>query len=448
MTDKLLARTVSERMFEVQCGIVDNLLSNPAVSVRIIERHLAELSVRWSTLQEKYFICALDGVTDATEISANDDVIKRHSSEIIRLELACDKLISSIKTVDPASPTATSNLIKLERVKFRTFDGDIRKFPKFKSEFETYVQPLCQQNQLPFVLKSYLCDSVRREVEHIDHDIDAMWDRLSEKYGSIQKQIDYIMKDFKSLPACNNLQSTLNMISCVENAEADLKCMDASNELENSLIISYIERSMSDQMLQRWGEKIANDEDRKSSHTKLPKLLDFLRHWRWLIEYNNAEIRESPPDEYFETEASAPVRKSIINHANICSIPTSAPVSADHFTERKCPVTSLDAENSAPIRNCVVNHTFAVPSPASAALHSTRRNCLIHQNAHHPIWQCRVFQAMSLNERKEFIKLNKACTLCLETGHDSSECLKSFRCTVPNCQSRHNVLLHEPHLTA
>ena len=199
------------------------------------------------------------------------------------MEIACDKFISSKKPIDPTS-SATSNLIKLERIKFRTFDGDLRKFPKFKSEFETYVQPLCERNQLPFVLKSYLCDSVRREVEHIDHDIDAMWDRLNEKYGSIQKQIDYIMKDFKKLPACNTLESTLRMISCVENAEADLKCMDASNELENSLIISYIERSMSDEMLFDWGKMIANDEDRKSSHTKLPRLLEFLREWRWMIE--------------------------------------------------------------------------------------------------------------------------------------------------------------------
>ena len=76
-----------------------------------------------------------------------------------------------------------------------------------------------------------------------------------------------------------------NMISVVETAEADLTRMNAADQLDNSLIISYIENSMSKQMLQAWAEKIANDKDRHSSKTKLSKLMDFLRHWRWLVEY-------------------------------------------------------------------------------------------------------------------------------------------------------------------
>ena len=66
------------------------------------------------------------------------------------------------------------------------------------------------------------------------------------------------------------------MINIIETAEADLKCMNAAKELENSLIISYIEKSMSQKMLDAWAEKIANDGDRKYFHTKLPILLDLL----------------------------------------------------------------------------------------------------------------------------------------------------------------------------
>ena len=184
---------------------------------------------------------------------------------------------------------------------------------------------------------------------------------------------------------------------------------------------------------------IANDEDRKSSHTKLPRLLEFLREWRWMIEYSHAEIREAPQVDPLEAKKS--VRESIVSHARICSTTNS------NSTSDVSPASSINTANSAPIHNCYVNHAIAAPSSTTATLHSPRRNCLIHQHAYHPIWQCRVFNAMSLDERKDVIRLSKACTLCLETGHESSECSKTFRCTVTDCRLRHNVLLHEPRVT-
>merc|ERR1712100_368444 len=87
------------------------------------------------------------------------------------------------------------NSLKLERIKFRTFDGDLRKFPKFKFEFNKFVVPMCREEQLPFILKPYLCDSVRQEVENLDYDIDAMWERLDAKYGTTKKLIDCILSD-------------------------------------------------------------------------------------------------------------------------------------------------------------------------------------------------------------------------------------------------------------
>ena len=35
-----------------------------------------------------------------------------------------------------------SSSIRLEKLRFQTFDGDIRKYPKFKVEFQKYIQPL------------------------------------------------------------------------------------------------------------------------------------------------------------------------------------------------------------------------------------------------------------------------------------------------------------------
>ena len=216
MDARLIERSAAERMFTRQCRTAQMLLADSNTSIRIIERHLAELTTRWTVLQEKHDLYVAEFIHDTTESAANDALINSYLSEFLRLEAACDSFMPPTSNTASNIPAATSNSIKLERIKFRIFDGDLRKYPKFKSEFETFVKPLCQQEQLSFMLKSYLCDSVRREIEHLDHDIAAMWTRLDEKYGSLQKQIDHIMKDFKALPVCNNLSSTLSMISMVE----------------------------------------------------------------------------------------------------------------------------------------------------------------------------------------------------------------------------------------
>ena len=396
MNEQLLERSVAERMFARQATFVEKLIATPASSTRTVERNLSSLSLRWTTLQEKHDAYVIELVSDSVELSANDALIENYLHEYARIEAACDEFVLSATPNVPTPAAAPSNnSIKLERVKFRTFDGDVRKFPKFKSEFEMYVQPLCSPCQLPFVLKSYLCDSVRREVENIDHDITAMWKRLSEKYGTVQKQIDMIMYDFKNLPACVDLSSTLRMIHLVETADSDLKCMNASSELENYTIISYIEKSMSKEMLERWAEKVIREKC-DSSETKFQRLMEFLQHWKWLIEYNDADIRKSS-------------------------------------------VTSSDSTDI-----CYAD----TRKPPAVAPYSATRKCLVHQHFGHPIWHCRAFKSMTATERFNLVESNNACTLCLEVGHRSSDCNMRFRCTAPHCQANHNVLLHNHFATS
>ena len=420
MDSNLVGRSVAERMFTRESTILNGLLNKLSTPAPVIQRHLVELSARWITLQEKHDLYVCEFVTDMLEISANDALIDKYSCEFVRLELACHDF-QALHSVDQSaanSPTSACNSIKLERVKFRTFDGDLRKYPKFKSEFELYVQPLCQQNQLPFVLKSYLCDSVRRLVDHIDHDIAAMWNRLDERYGTVQKQVDYILSEFKDLPACSDPSSTLQMISVVELAEADLKCMNASNQLENSLIISYIENSMSKEMLKAWAEIIANDSARYSSETKFPKLMDFLKHWRWLIEYNEAPVRKP------QIAKSQQPQLQLASH--------------------NCTANYADIHVLSPTTSCSVNHADVhVLSPATSCSDVSTRKCLVHPHENHPVWHCRAFNAMTPAERHAIVKSKNACTHCLVVGHSVNDCKKTFRCTVPECRSStHNVLLH------
>ena len=71
--------------------------------------------------------------------------------------------------------------------------------------------------------------------------------------------------------------------------------------------------------------------------------------------------------------------------------------------------------------------------------------CWLHKDCDgdvHPIWRCRLFQSLSVQERRKLTQANKACTSCLQIGHSSDTCSRRFRCQEENCTEYHNHLLH------
>jgi hypothetical protein len=277
-------------MFSRHCRVLESLLAAESTSEPVIERHLNELIIRWNALQEAHDLYAITCLTGDTDYDSSEKFIDTYTVTFIRIESECDKLmLKTPQRCSGASCDTQGNSIKLERIKFRKFDGDVRTYPKFKAEFIKYVAPLCSESQQTFVLKSYLCESVRREVENIDHNIDTMWSRLDEKYGAVHKLIDCILSDIKNLPSCDDSLSALEMIRLVETAHSDLKCIDALNELHNATIISVIEERMSKSMLDEWVKLVAGKE--LSSDAKFCELLPFLHQWKRMIEYQNADIR-------------------------------------------------------------------------------------------------------------------------------------------------------------
>ena len=134
------------------------------------------------------------------------------------------KIAKKVAIVKADKHEPRSNTIQLERMKFSTFDGDIRKYPKFKKEFKTHIRPICNLSQLPFVSKSYLSEKVKVEVENLSETSDAIYKRLDEKYGDKGMVIDSIMADIEHINGCtdNNDEDTLHLINRVEKAHRDL----------------------------------------------------------------------------------------------------------------------------------------------------------------------------------------------------------------------------------
>ena len=296
---------------------------------------------------------------------------------------------TSSKTKDASSS------IKLEKIRFRQFAGDIRQYPKFKAEFIKHIQPLCSPNEVAFVLRSHLSDEIYYDIENLGDNMDIIWARLDRKYGDKCKLVDKIMSELKSISICHDSDnsSILDFIKTIEKADMDLRLMGKEDELHNSTIVGIIEEKLSREIRKEWTKIVTGPNRAEIAENKFPSLLLLLQQFKERIEYDESQIR-SPPSQ--ERPQQRP-----IHHAEI-----------QEAVGQKDP--------------CWIPHR-TIPTT-------------------HPIWKCRVFQSKSPAERVDLARENNACLACLHTGHSNTNCPRNFRCNQDNCNLPHHSLLHEAHI--
>ena len=383
------------------------------IPVSIVVRRLEELSVKWDAVQQFHdeYVLALasENPDDATSQTTDEEWINELEERFSEIEIGALEKIEWGKKPQEVVATRSTNenavhgimsgapqlgAIQLERIKIDKFQGNIRKYPKFKVEFEKYVKPLCQEAQLPFILKAHLSEEVKEEIDDLDDDIATLWKRLDHKYGNQSKQIEMILADISRLPKGDG-KTTLIMINTVEKAHRDLTRMHRASEMENGTIISMIEKRLPDDIRFDWIKLIAEKQDTpeesqdtsENSVGKFNMLLELLKKWRIIIEYDQATIRKTSE------------KKGLTHHVKATEIDGNA------------------------------------------------ETCWIHQESGgHPIWACKVFRTKPVTERIALADQFNACHACLEIkcpgASDPVNCRRKFQCIVLGCKRKHNKLLH------
>ena len=155
-------------------------LARDDVETATIERRFGELQGKFDTLQNAHDVYA-----ELVEEDVNgeldkyiDDITDRFNA----IEIEADKKIAARKKKETAviqTNTSVSNLshmpqsvIKAKRVDLDQFDGDIRKYTRFKENFTKLIAPRygSDNTQLAFALKTYLVPNVSEEVESCGDD--------------------------------------------------------------------------------------------------------------------------------------------------------------------------------------------------------------------------------------------------------------------------------------
>ena len=256
-------RTLAQRRFKRAEKSLSDVLSQTAVDIpkTLLEQRYSELKQNWCELQLVHDEIIVFDLKDAdtVTIETEDKLIENFANVFSNIEIMVHRKLREMTDTDkPANTVVVGNLqqpfIKLERMKFPVFDGNARRYTSWKIDFDRYIKPFSSTEQLPLIIKQYLSDSVRRDVENLSEAAD-IWARLEKKYGSDQKVVDAVMQEIRCLSVKENDDSSiLNFIRTVELANADLKKKSLESEMNNTTTVTLIERCLPKKMLLEWVE--------------------------------------------------------------------------------------------------------------------------------------------------------------------------------------------------
>ena len=127
----------------------------------------------------------------------------------------------------------TIHPLHLEKVKMPSFDGNIRKYPQFKTDFKKHILSVTSETSAPYVLHSCLSGDPLECVKSIDDNLEEMWERLDRKYGDPTKITDVVIntiQNFKSIKEGEN-RKLLEFITVVEDGYRDLQRLGLEAEI-------------------------------------------------------------------------------------------------------------------------------------------------------------------------------------------------------------------------
>ena len=109
--------------------------------------------------------------------------VKFFISKFNSIKIQVGKTIESMYQ-NQSKQSHEKSIFKLHKMKLPDFDGNIRNYPRFISDFKRFVLPNIQStDSASYVLRNCLSGIARESVRNIDDDVDAMLERLDEKFG-------------------------------------------------------------------------------------------------------------------------------------------------------------------------------------------------------------------------------------------------------------------------
>ena len=285
-----------------------------------------------------------------------------------------------------------------------TFDGDIRKYPRFKKDFETQVLQSIPKESAPYALRSCLTKEPLSVVRSVDDNIDEMLKRLDEKYGDPAKIADVVIDSIKRVKAIKegDYKKFIKFVNVVEDAYQDLLRLGLEKEITTTSSVSIIEKILLPDIRKEWAKLVSFDTSEVDKKDKFPSLLKFLLNHKRAMEYDSSNLRSN-------------YTPSVGGTVHLTGNEKTRDIGDHEEHENKQNDDGYNPQGS---------------------------KCLFHPNSDHWTDACTLYLSKSVEERFSMLKEKAACWSCLRVGHRLSECKRKRTCGEEGCKGSHHKTIH------
>ena len=173
-------------------------------------------------------------------------------------------------------------MLKHEKPKLPQFLGDVRKYFIFKANFQHAIESHCSERDTITILRSCLGPEPSKLIEGISTDLKVMWQYLDQNYGDPRIISDTITGDLEKFKPIQGGEDHrfCDLVNLVRRSYNILKEIKRPQDINNSQVISLIERKMTKDDIKVWARHIHV----QKLEPPMENLLKWVRsNWLWAV---------------------------------------------------------------------------------------------------------------------------------------------------------------------
>lgn len=363
-----------------------------------------QLEILLEQLEEKYTNLKIVNkeiliLIDPKEVENEIERSEEYYEQIIAYKHKINKKLKELKSSNAKTETISSssansdvkkeNSIKLPKLSVNKFYGDSSQWLEFFSQFENAIdknENLSKVDKLIY-LKNFLGGSAAKTISGLslkDDNYQAALDLLKNRFGQTNLLINTHLGSLLNIQSVKNSNDIFGLRKLLDSAETEIRNLESLGidpKTYANLLTPILLKTIPHELTLEFSRKNTGE------NWDLEALLNFLR------------------EEISARERSMSVIAQFDKRKNSHTVETRSPRST--------------------------------PRVASAhQLSVSVKKCLFCKSENHDSEKCII---LSIQQKRELLKKEGRCYLCLQTAHRISECTKKIRCG--HCKGKHSLAL-------
>ena len=304
-----------------------------------------------------------------------------------------------------------SNLMHLPPLELKKFSGEPDEFDNFVATFNEIIGNVVSSPAAKLVrLKSQLTGMALESVKMCCTDsgeegYTCAMNILRDRFGSPYMVCNSIIERLKHGAKVRTPAELRTLSDELANAQVTLKKNKMYNEIDTQNNILEICLRLESCLRYKWRDRIMQNKQSTGVYLDFSEFVIFVQ-----------EQADTVNDPLYGRDALEDRPNGTRMGKSISSLP----------------VATQNAGSSIPSSG---SSTFLNPMSSSGIeCHMCCKN--------HKLYTCYKFRNMSIDQRHNYVKTNKLCTLCLSKAHSVSSCRSNYRCRINNCGERHSSSMH------